>query len=256
MTVGFTGADLANLMNEAAILAARRGASEIGTGELSDAFERIVAGPERGKHILSGSERRVVAYHEAGHALVMESLPDSDRVRKVSIVSRGAALGYTMPLPERDKMLRSRKAFEDEIAGLLGGRAAEELHCGGITTGAANDLERATSLARAMVTQYGMSEELGLRTFGTKEAAFPDWSGGQQRDYAEGTALKIDAQISAILDQAYEKAKAALRERWSALVGLATALLENETLERTDIERVLAGEAQGVAVPCADEAAA
>ena len=253
LTVGFTGADLENLMNEAAILAARTAAPAISTAELSEAFERIVAGPVRGKQILSPQERRVVAYHEAGHALVMESMPSADPVYKMSIISRGAALGYTMPLPERDKVLRSKEAFEDEIAGLVGGRAAEELFCGGITTGAANDLERATGLARAMVTQYGMSEELGLRVFGTREAAFPDWF-GQQRDYAEGTALKIDAEIRGILDRALERAKAVLKERWSALVGLAAALLEQETLEREDIERLLAGGSPVAEVPCVEEA--
>ena len=255
LTVGFTGADLENLMNEAAILAARKAAPAIGTRELNEAFERIVAGPERGKQILSPEERRVVAYHEAGHALVMESMPTADPVHKMSIISRGAALGYTMPLPERDKVLRSKETFEDEIAGLVGGRAAEELFCGGITTGAANDLERATGLARAMVTQYGMSEELGLRVFGTREAAFPDWF-GQQRDYAEGTALKIDAEIRGILDRALERAKAVLKERWSALVGLAAALLEQETLEREDIERLLAGGSPVAEVPCVEEAVA
>ena len=255
LTVGFTGADLENLMNEAAILAARTAAPAIGTAELSEAFERIVAGPVRGKQILSPQERRVVAYHEAGHALVMESMPSADPVYKMSIISRGAALGYTMPLPERDKVLRSKEAFEDEIAGLVGGRAAEELFCGGITTGATNDLQRATALARAMVTQYGMSEELGLRVFGTGEATFPDWS-GQQRDYAEGTALKIDAEIRGILDRALERAKAALKERWSALVGLVAALLEQETLEREDIERLLAAGSPVAEVPCVEEAVA
>ena len=253
LTVGLTGADLENLMNEGAILAARKGLSAIGSKELNEAFERLIAGPERGKGLLSSEERRVVAYHEAGHALVMESMPNADPVHKMSIIARGAALGYTMPLPERDRVLRSKKAFEDEIAGLVGGRAAEELFCGGITTGAANDLQRATALARAMVTQYGMSDELGLRIFGTRETAFPDWS-GQQRDYAEGTALKIDAEIRGILDRALERAKAAIRERWNTLVGLAGALLEQETLERADIDRLLAGGSPVAEVPCVEEA--
>ena len=255
LTVGLTGADLENLMNEAAILAARKDASAIGTTELNEAFERLIGGPERGKGLLSSEERRVVAYHEAGHALVMDSMPNSDPVHKMSIIARGAALGYTMPLPERDKVLRSKEAFEDEIAGLVGGRASEELYCGGITTGAANDLQRATALARAMVTQYGMSEELGLRIFGTREAAFPDWS-GQQRDYAEGTALKIDAEIRGILDRAHERAKAVLTERSDTLVALAAALLERETLERADIERILAAGGEGTEVPRSEEAEA
>ena len=255
LTVGLTGADLENLMNEAAILAARKDASAIGTTELNEAFERLIGGPERGKGLLSSEERRVVAYHEAGHALVMDSMPNSDPVHKMSIIARGAALGYTMPLPERDKVLRSKEAFEDEIAGLVGGRASEELYCGGITTGAANDLQRATALARAMVTQYGMNEELGLPIYGAREAAFPDWS-GQQREYAEGTALKIDAEIRAILDRALERAKVVLKERWNSVVGLVAALLEQETLERADIDRLLAGDGPVDEVPCVEEAIA
>jgi cell division protease FtsH len=255
LTVGFSGADLENVLNEAGILAARTGVPAIGTTELSEAFERVVAGPERSRQILSPEERRVVAYHEAGHALVMESMPQADPVHKISIIARGAALGYTMPLPERDKTLRSKEAFEDEIAGLLGGRAAEELNCGGTTTGAANDLERATALARAMVTRYGMSDELGLRTFGNEQTPFPDWSPGQ-RDYAEGTALRIDSAINTILERAYERAKTALRERWDTIRALAAALLEHEKLERPEIERILSGALQGAGVPCVDQGAA
>ena len=166
LTPGFVGADLENLVNEAAILAARRNLSLIGQQEFQDAMERIVAGPERKGKIISEHEREVVAYHESGHAVVMHNLENSDPVHKVSIISRGMALGYTMPLPESDKYLRSKEAFEDEIVGLLGGRAAEEIIFNRITTGAANDLERATELARSMITRYGFSETLGLRTFG------------------------------------------------------------------------------------------
>ncbi|MCH8919752.1 MAG: ATP-dependent zinc metalloprotease FtsH [Chloroflexi bacterium] len=255
LTAGFTGADLENLMNEAAILAARKGVLAIGSTELDEAFERIVAGPERSKNLLSPEERRVVAYHEAGHALVMESMPNADPVHKVSIVSRGHALGYTMPLPERDRVLRSKEALEEEIAGLMGGRAVEELLCGSITTGAANDLERATALARAMVTQYGMSDELGLRIFAAGETSLPSWP-PQQRDYAEGTALRIDAEIKGILDRAHDKAKAVLRERWATVARLAGALLEQETLERPDIERLLAENDPGTEVPCEEEVTA
>ena len=175
-------------------------------------------------------------------------------VHKISIISRGQALGYTMALPETERVLRSKDAFEEEIAGLLGGRAAEELNCGGITTGAANDLERATALARAMVTQYGMSDELGLRTFASPTKAFPDWN--QQQEYAEGTALKIDEQISGILARAYERAKATLTERWDAVARLAGGLLEQETLERPEIIKLLSGGSSVEIVPCVEESAA
>ena len=212
LTSGFTGADLENLMNEAAILAARKGELAIGSTALNEAFERIIAGPERSKKLLSPEERRVVAYHEAGHAVAMESMPNADPVHKISIVSRGPALGYTMPLPERDRVLRSKEAMEDEIAGLMGGRAAEELlHCS-VTTGAANDLQRATALAQAMVTQYGMSPEMGLRIFGNGEQSPPGWP-QQQREYAEGTALRIDTEIKGILDRAHTRTRTILKER-------------------------------------------
>ena len=253
LTAGLAGADLENLLNEAGILAARTGASAIGSKELNAAFERIVAGPERTSRVLSAGERRIVAYHEAGHALVMESMPNTDPVHKISIISRGKALGYTISLPETGRVLRSKETFEEEIAGLLGGRAAEELNCGGITTGAANDLERATALARAMVTQYGMSDELGLRTFTSNTNGFPDWT--QRQEYAEGTALKIDEQISGILERAYERAKATLTERWDAVARLAGGLLEQETLERPEITRLLDGGASAD-IPCLEESAA
>ena len=251
LTVGFSGADLANLLNEAAILAARAGAPTIGMQELNQAFERIVAGPEQRK-VLSEEDRRVIAYHEAGHALVMETLPDTDPVHKISIVARGAALGYTMPLPERDKTLRSKESFIDDVAGLLGGRAAEELSIGRISTGASNDLSRATSIARAMVTRYGMTEALGLRIFDATEQAQPSWP-PQQRDYAEGTALKIDAAIADILEQGHESAKAVLRERWEVLTRLVDALLERETLDRVDVERIVGSAKQPAAVGVAAE---
>jgi cell division protease FtsH len=255
LTVGFTGADLENLMNEAAILAARSGNLAIDSSDLNAAFERIVAGPERSKKLLSPQERRVVAFHEAGHAIVMESMPLTDPVHKISIISRGLALGYTMALPERDKVLRSKEAIEEEIAGLLGGRVAEELLCGSVTTGAANDLERASALARAMVTQYGMSDELGLRTFAAADQAVPGWP-PQQRDYAEGTGLRIDAEINGILDRAHARAKAVLAERWSTISRLAGALLDHETLERPEIENLLVDDHAGTEVPCVDEVTA
>jgi cell division protease FtsH len=240
LTPGFVGADLANLVNEAAILAARRNLTQIGQQEFQDAMERIIAGPERQGKIISDYERKVVAYHEAGHAVVMHFLEHSDPVHKVSIVSRGMALGYTMPLPESDKYLRSREAFEDEIVGLLGGRAAEEIIFKRITTGAANDLERATKLARAMVTRYGFSPTLGLRTFGEEQGNPYLGSLGEIRDYSEQIAHTIDQEIREILETAYHRAKNIILQQKQSLEGLADALLEYETIDRPQFEALMA----------------
>ena len=239
LTPGFVGADLANLVNEAAILAARRNLTQIGQAEFQDAMERIVAGPERQGKIISDYERKVVAFHEAGHAVVMHNLEHSDPVHKVSIVSRGMALGYTMPLPESDKYLRSREAFEDEIVGLLGGRAAEEIIFKRITTGAANDLERATKLARAMVTRYGFSPTLGLRTFGEDQQNGFLGGMGEIRDYSEQIAQTIDHEMRQILDSAYQRAKSIVIEQKQALESLADALLEYETINRPQFEAMM-----------------
>jgi len=240
LTPGFVGADLENLVNEAAILAARRNLTRIGQSEFQDAIERIVAGPERQGQIISDQEREVVAYHEAGHAVVMHNLEHSDPVHKVSIISRGMALGYTMPLPESDKYLRTKEAFEDEIVGLLGGRAAEELIFKRITTGAANDLERATKLARAMVTRYGFSEKLGLRTFGEEQGNIYLGKLGESRDYSEEMAQHIDQEIRRILDTAYGRAKAILAKQQSRLEKLAKTLLDAETVDRLQFEGLMA----------------
>lgn len=239
LTPGFVGADLENLVNEAAILAARRNRRTIGKHEFQDAMERIVAGPERQGKILSDEERQVIAFHEAGHAVVMHYLEHCDPVHKVSIVSRGMALGYTMPLPESDKYLRSRETFEDEIVGLLGGRAAEELIFNRITTGAANDLERATKLARAMVTRYGFSQKLGLRTFGEEQGNPYLGSMGELRDYSEEMAQTIDQEIHQILDTAYRRAKELLTRQNRCLDVLAQALLERETIDRPEFEALM-----------------
>ena len=251
LTAGFAGADLANLVNEAAILAARRNAETISQADLSEAFERVVAGPERSTKVMSDEERRVVAYHEAGHAVAMEFMPNADPVHKISIVSRGAALGYTMPIPDRDRVLRSRDVLEDEIAGLLGGRVAEELLCVSVTTGAANDLQRASALAQAMVTQYGMSDELGLRIFGSPAGQVSGWP-TQPREWAEGTALKIDAEIKVIMDRARTRTRLVLQEHWGTVIRFAETLLRTETLERTDIDRLLGQDDGEVHVPCAE----
>ncbi len=202
-------------------------------------MERIVAGPERQGQIISDQERQVVAYHEAGHAVVMHNLENSDPVHKVSIISRGMALGYTMPLPESDKYLRTKEAFDDEIVGLLGGRAAEELIFDSITTGASNDLERATQLARAMVTRYGFSKKLGLRTFGQEQGNPYLGSLGESRDYSEEMAQYIDQEIHHILDTAYQRARDITAKQSEKLEALAKTLLEIETVDRSQFEALM-----------------
>jgi cell division protease FtsH len=240
-TPGFSGADIESLLNEAAILAARRDKNAIGMDELQEAVERVIAGPERKSRLISDEEKEIIAHHEAGHALVMKMLPGCDPVHKVSIVSRGMALGYTMPLPEDDRYLMQRSKFEDELAGLLGGRAAEELVFSDITTGAANDLERATRLARKMVTEYGMSDKLGPLTFGHKEElVFLGREIGEQRNYSEEVAQAIDEEVRRFITQAHETALRILRENKDKLVGLARQLIEMETLEGPDLEAMLA----------------
>ena len=239
LTPGFVGADLENLVNEAAILAARRNLKSIGQPEFQDAMERIIAGPERKGKILSDHEREVVAYHEAGHAVVMHNLDNSDPVHKVSIVSRGMALGYTMPLPENDKYLRTKEAFEDEIVGLLGGRAAEELIYDQVTTGASNDLQRATQLAHDMITRYGFSKKLGLRTYGEEQENPFLGNTSQSRNYSDEIAQDIDKEILGILDKAYLRAKAILSEQKDKLERLSNTLLEIETVNRPEFEMMM-----------------
>ena len=240
LTPGFVGADLENLVNEAAILAARRNLSLIGPPEFQDAMERIVAGPERKGQIISHQEREVVAYHESGHAVVMYNLENGDPIHKVSIISRGMALGYTMPLPASEKYLRSKAAFEDEIAGLLGGRAAEEIIFKEITTGAANDLERATELARSMITRYGFSETLGLRTFGQVQGNPYLGNLGETPNYSEAMSQRIDQEIGQILDTAYQRAKNIITQQKDKLENLAQTLLDIETVERPQFEGLMA----------------
>jgi len=239
LTPGFAGADLENLINEAAILAARRNLTMIGQPEFQDAMERIIAGPERSGKLLTEDERQVVAFHEAGHAVVMHNTEHSDPVHKVSIISRGMALGYTMPLPENNKYLRSREAFESEIIGLLGGRAAEEIIFNRVTTGAANDLERATKLARAMVTRFGFSDTLGLRTYGEEQGNPYLGSFGETRNYSESMAQVIDQEIQQILQNAYQRAKDTLLKQRDKLEALADALLTQETIDRSEFEALM-----------------
>ena len=239
-TPGFTGADIENLVNEAAILAGRRDRKAIGMEELREAVERVIAGPERKSRLISEEEKNIIAYHEAGHALVIHNLPKADPVHKVSIVSRGMALGYTMHLPEDDRYLQGKTKFEDEIAGLLAGRASEELVFGDITTGAGSDLEKATKLARAMITQYGMSSLLGPRTFGQKEELiFLGREIAEQRDYSEEVARQIDSEVKRIIDTAYGRAMNILKEHREKLENLAKCLIEVETLEGAELEALL-----------------
>jgi cell division protease FtsH len=241
-TPGFSGADIENLVNEAAILAARRNKKSIGMAELEEAVEKVIAGPERKSRLISEEEKRIVAYHESGHVLVMKMLPHCDPVHKVSIISRGLALGYTMGLPEDDRYLQSKTKFEDDLAGLLGGRAAEEITFNDVTTGAANDLERATQLARAMVKEFGMSERLGPLTFGRKEElVFLGREIGEQRDYSEEIASQIDGEVSAIVNRAHQRAKEILTTLRSTLDTLAQRLIEVETLEGEELDNLLQG---------------
>ena len=240
-TPGFVGADIENMVNEAAILAARRDKKVIGMEEFQEAIERVVAGPERKSRIISDEEKEIIAYHEAGHATVMNKLPHSDPVHKVSIVSRGMALGYTMPLPEEDRYLKHRAKFKDQLAGLLGGRAAEELMFNDVTTGAASDLVQATKLARKMVCEYGMSETLGPMTFGKKqELVFLGREIAEQRDYSEAVAQEIDREVRGFIDEAYSRAKEILSTYRDKLIALAQRLIEEETLDRAELEAMLA----------------
>jgi cell division protease FtsH len=240
-TPGFSGADIENLVNEAAILSARRGKKTIGMAEMQEAVERVVAGPERRSRLISDDEKQIIAHHEAGHALVQASLPKADPLHKVSIIPRGMALGYTMTLPEDDRYLQSRGRLEDMISGILGGRAAEELVFGDITTGASDDLEKATKLARVMVTQYGMSKKLGPRTFGQKEElVFLGREIGEQRDYSEQVARQIDEEIHDIIQRCYNRALEILRDKRDKLEALASQLIERETLEAQEVQAILA----------------
>ena len=240
-TPGFAGADIENLVNEAAILAARRNKRAIGMPEFQEAVERVIAGPERRSRLISDDEREIVAYHEAGHAVVMQMLPNSDPVHKITIVSRGMALGYTMPLPEEDRLLYSRDRFRDELAGLLGGRVAEEEVFGDITTGASNDLERVTSLARRMVTQYGMSDVLGPQTFGEKEELiFLGREIGEQRNYSEEIAEEIDREVRKLVSEAHLRATTIIRESRAKLDELARRLIEHETVDASEFQAMFA----------------
>ena len=234
---GFSGADLANLVNEAAILAARRNKKVIGMSEFQEALERIVAGPERKSRIISDAEKAIIAYHEGGHAVVQRILPKCDPVSKVTIISRGMALGYTMALPQEDRYLQSKTEFEDKLAGLLAGNVAERLIFGDTTTGASNDIEKATDLARRMVTEFGMSDKLGPLSFGKRdEMIFLGRSMGEQRDYSDEVARTIDEEVRAIIDKAYDRATEVLTTHRDKLIMLAEKLVAEETVDAEGFE--------------------
>ncbi len=238
---GFSGADLANLVNEAAILAARRNKKVISTGDFSEALERVVAGPERKSRIISDAEKQIIAYHEGGHAVVQRILPKCDPVAKVSIISRGLALGYTMGMPTEDRYLQSKSEFEDKIAGMLAGNAAEKLIFGDTTTGASNDIEKATTLSRRMVTEFGMSEKLGPLAFGKRdELVFLGREIGEQRNYSDDVARQIDEEVRTIIDRGYARAMEVLAANKDRLVALADRLIAEETIEAEEFEKLFA----------------
>ena len=242
ITPGFTGADLANLMNESALLAARRRKEKVGRDEVEEAMERVMAGPERKSRVMSQKEREVIAFHESGHALVGHVLENSDPIHKISIIARGQALGYTMQVPEEDHFLSSRDEMLDQIAVLLGGRTAEELFCGDITTGASNDLERAPKIAREMVTRYGMSEELGTQVFGeAQHEVFLGRDYAQKNDYSAETAKRIDDEIERIMREAHDRAREVLSARGDQMRTMAEVLLERETVEGPAVDALLDG---------------
>ncbi len=240
LTPGFTGADLANLCNEAALLAARRRHAAIGTDEVEEAMERVMAGPERKSRVITEKERTTIAYHESGHALVGHILENSDPVHKISIIARGQALGYTMQVPEEDHFLQTREGMLDQIAVLLGGRTAEELFCDDVTTGASNDLERATKIAREMVTRYGMSEELGAQVFGeAQHEVFLGRDYAQKNDFSAETAKRIDDEVERIMREAHDRAREVLGSRRDQMDTMARVLLERETVEGKAVDALL-----------------
>jgi cell division protease FtsH len=234
---GFSGADLANLMNEGAILAARRNRKVITMTDFEEALERIVAGPERKSRVISDAEKLIIAYHEGGHAVVQRVLPKCDPVQKVTIISRGMALGYTMALPTEDRYLQSKSEFEDKIAGLLGGNVSERMIFNDTTTGSSNDIEKATDLARRMVTEFGMSDRLGPLSFGKRdELVFLGREIGEQRNYSDEIAKTIDEEVRAIVDRAYERASQVLETHRDRLDALAQKLIAEETVDREGFE--------------------
>jgi cell division protease FtsH len=240
-TPGFTGADLANVLNEATLLATRRDKQLVSNLELEDAVDKVMAGPERRGAVLSETEREVVAYHEAGHALVGWALPGADPLHKVTIIPRGQALGYTQALPAEERRLMHRSQLWNQMAMLAGGRAAEELVFGDPTTGASNDLEKATEIARQMVTRFGMTEALGFMRLSEGQQGFLGQTVGGQQNYSDGTATAIDEEVRRLLDNSQQEADTVLAAHREALEAMADELLERETLDAGDIARLFAG---------------
>jgi cell division protease FtsH len=239
-TPGFTGADLANVVNEAALLSARHGRKEITDTELEEAIDRVIAGPERKTRVISDREKRMIAYHESGHAIVGHALPNADPVHKVSVISRGRALGWTLALPLEDKFLVTRSEMIDELAMLLGGRVAEELWYLDPTTGASNDIERATAIARKMVCEYGMSDRLGSLVLGTKQDnVFLGRDFGHQQDYSDQVAFEIDKEIRRLIDEAHEEAEQILTTYRDVADAMVEALMEKETIGKEELAQVL-----------------
>jgi cell division protease FtsH len=237
-TIGFSGADLMNIMNEAAILTARKGQKEISQMILLEAIEKVMIGPERSSSVFSEDERRITAYHEAGHAIVGHLLPHADEVHKVSIISRGRAAGYTMSLPFEDKKMNFKQEFIDRMAMMLGGYAAEKEIFGDITTGASNDLEKVTGTARQLVTRWGMSEELGPRTYGDQEDGFLGHQGATIKDYSEKTAEVIDREIHTLVTAALATAKRIIHENRAKLDDIVKVLMEHEIIEKERFEEI------------------
>ena len=239
-TVGFSGADLANLVNESAILAARRDKTTIMASEFAESIDRVIAGPERRSRVISEREKELTAFHEAGHALVAHLLPNADRPYKVTVVSRGVSGGHTRYLPDEDRHLWTKNQFEAMLASALGGRAAEEVIFDQITTGAGNDLEQATNIARTMVTRYGMSEKLGPRTFGKREElVFLGKEISEQRDYSDSVAETIDEEVRGLIDNGYQTAKRLLTTHKSKLTDIAKYLISHETAEGETLDELL-----------------
>jgi cell division protease FtsH len=255
-TPGFTPADLENVINEAALLAARHRKRRIGMQEFEEAVQRVVAGPRKKSRIMSEKEKLVIAYHEAGHALVAHKLPNADPVHEVAIISRGGALGYTLQLPTEDRYLVTKSEILDKVTSTLAGRAAEEIIFEEVSTGAANDLEVATRLVRRMIMEFGMSEKLGPLTFGKKEGqVFLGRDLARERDFSEEVAAAIDKEERDIINQCYQKAKQILNENRDTLVLIAETLLEKETIKADELERLIAGKPIEDAGPQPEKAA-
>jgi cell division protease FtsH len=253
-TPGFTGADLANLINEAALLTARSGKREITMNELEEGIMRVIAGPEKKTRVMSEKERLVTAYHELGHAIVGHVLPNCDPVHKISIISRGQALGYTISLPTEDKFLTTRAELTDTMAMTLGGRAAEEIIFAEITTGASNDLEKVTETAKQMVMRFGMSERLGPRVFGhDRSQPFLGREFSAEPDYSDEIAREIDDEIRRIVEEAHQTAKDILVEKREAMDRISKILLQRETIEAGEFEQLLAGKAEDEVFPAEEE---